>query len=169
MATVELTDDVADYHAQVLPQRLSAPVSMTVIFLVTAMVQWPAAMILLLASLLIPLNIRLAGLFAREGADERVAASTRLAAIVLDSFRGVRTLQSIGALPRRRDELADAAADLNATTMATVRRAFISGSVMDVVITFAQHRRLLDPSRSSLTTSHCASPTRTSLSFTGWT
>ena len=34
-------------------------------------------------------------------------------------------------------ELAHAAADLNATTMAIVRRVFLSGSVMDVVITFS--------------------------------
>jgi ATP-binding cassette subfamily C protein CydD len=137
LATVELTDDVADYHAQALPQRVSAPVSMVVIFLVTAAVQWPAAVILLLASLLIPVNMRLAGLFAKEGADKRVADSIRLAAVVLDSFRGMRTLRSIGALARRRDELADAGADLNATTMAIVRRAVLSSSVMDVVITFS--------------------------------
>jgi ATP-binding cassette subfamily C protein CydD len=137
LASIELTDDVADYHARTVPQRLSAPVSMAVIFLVTAAVQWPAAVILLLASLLVPLNMRLAGLFAKEGADERVTASTRLAAVVLDSFRGMRTLQSIGALARRRGELADAATRLNATTMAIVRRVFLSGSVMDVVITFS--------------------------------
>jgi ATP-binding cassette subfamily C protein CydD len=132
-----LTDDVADYHAQALPQRLSAPASMAVVFLATAAVQWPAAGILLVSSLFIPLNMRLAGLFAQEGADERVTATTRLAAVVLDSFRGMRTLHSIGAVARRRDELADAAADLDATTMAIVRRAFLSGSVMDVVITFS--------------------------------
>jgi ATP-binding cassette subfamily C protein CydD len=132
-----LTEDIADYHAQALPQRLSAPVSMAVIFLVTAAVQWPAAGILLLSTLLIPLNMRLAGTFAKEGADKRVADGTRLAAVVLDSFRGIRTLRSIGALARRRDELADAAGSLNATTMAIVRRAFISSAVMDVVITFS--------------------------------
>jgi ATP-binding cassette subfamily C protein CydD len=137
LATVELTEDIADYHAQALPQRLSAPASMAVVFLVTAAVQWPAAGILLLSTLLIPLNMRLAGMFAKEGADKRVADSTRLAAVVLDSFRGMRTLRSIGALPRRRDELADAAGELNATTMAIVRRAFISSSVMDIVITFS--------------------------------
>ncbi|HEY0475318.1 MAG TPA: ATP-binding cassette domain-containing protein [Kribbella sp.] len=137
LATVELTDDVADYHAQAVPQRLSAPLSMAVVFVATAAVQWPAAVILLVSSLLIPLNMRLAGIFAKEGADDGLATSTRLGAVVLDSFRGLRTLQSIGALTRRRDELADAAARLNATTMATVRRAFLSGSVMDVVITFS--------------------------------
>ncbi len=69
LAAVELTDDVADHHAQTLPQRVSAPVSMALIFVVTAVVQWPAAVILLLASMLLPLNLRLAGLFAKEGAD----------------------------------------------------------------------------------------------------
>lgn len=137
LAIVELSDDVADYHAQTIPQRLSAPVSMVVVFATTAVVQWPAAVILALSTLAIPLNMRLAGLFAKEGSDERVAASARLGAVVLDSFRGMRTLESIGALTRRRDELAEATAELNATTMTIVRRAFLSGSVMDVVITFS--------------------------------
>ncbi len=110
---------------------------MAVVLAVTAVVQWPAAVILLLASLLLPLNLRLAGLFAKEGADRRMAASTRLAAIVLDSFRGMATLRNIGALARRRTELARAAGDLNASTIAVVRRATLSGAVMDVVITFS--------------------------------
>src|SRR5712692_240806 len=137
LASVELTDDIADYHAQTFPQRMSAPASMAVIFLVTAVVLWPAAVILLLASLLIPPNMRLVGLVAKEGADERLVASSRLGAVVLDSFRGLRTLQSIGAVARRREELVDAAASLNATTMAIVRRASLSGTVMEVVITFS--------------------------------
>jgi ATP-binding cassette subfamily C protein CydD len=137
LASVELTDDVADYHAQPFPQRISAPASMAVIFLVTAVVLWPAAVILLLASLLIPPNMRLVGLVAKEGADERLVANTRLGAVVLDTFRGLRTLQSIGAVARRREEMAGAAASLNATTMAIVRRASLSGTVMEVVITFS--------------------------------
>jgi ATP-binding cassette subfamily C protein CydD len=137
LATVELTDDVADHHADAVPLRLSAPASMAVVFLVTAVVQWPAAVILLLASLLIPLNMRLAGLFAKEGAEERLVASTRLTAVVLDSFRGMRTLRSIGALERRRGRLEAATGRLNTTTMAVVRRGFLSGSVMEVVIMFS--------------------------------
>ncbi|TCN44839.1 ATP-binding cassette subfamily C protein CydD [Kribbella orskensis] len=137
LATVELTDEIADFHAQTLPQRVSAPVSMALILVITAVVQWPAAVILLLASLLIPLNMRLVGLFAKEGADARTAASTRLAAIVLDSFRGMPTLRNIGALGRRRTELVRVAGDLDATTIAVVRRASLSGAVMDVVITFS--------------------------------
>ena len=137
VAAVELTDDVADFHAQNFPQRVSAPVSMALILVIAAVVQWPAAVILLLATLLIPLNMRLAGLFAKEGADARAEASTRLAVVVLDSFRGMPTLRNIGALGRRRTELARAANELNTTTIAVVRRASLSGAVMDVVITFS--------------------------------
>jgi ATP-binding cassette subfamily C protein CydD len=137
VAVVELADDVADYHAQAVPLHLSAPVSMVVVFAVTALAQWPAAVILLVGSLIVPPNMRLAALFAAEGASEQVAAATRLGAVVLDSFRGLPTLRGIGAMGRRREELAVAAEELNAATMATVRRAFLSGAVMDLVITFA--------------------------------
>jgi len=137
LATVELADDVAGFHAQALPLHLSAPVSMAVIFAVTAAAQWPAAVILLAGSLIVPANMCLAGRFAAEGAGERVTASTRLSAVVLDSFRGMRTLAAIAAVARRRGDLAAAAGELNTTTMGVVRRALLSGAVMDVVITFA--------------------------------
>jgi ATP-binding cassette subfamily C protein CydD len=137
LATIELADDVADYHAQAGPQRRSAPLAMAMILVVTAVVQWPAAILLLLASVIVVPNLRLAGVFAKEGADERVTATNRLAAVVLDSFRGMRTLQSLGATQRRRTQLTDAADRLNAATIATVRRALLSGAVMDVVITLS--------------------------------
>src|SRR5438067_13056495 len=75
LAIVELTDDVADYHAQTLPQRLSAPASMAVILLVTAVLQWPAAMILLRASVPCIPNVAPAGLLPSVGAIERSAAA----------------------------------------------------------------------------------------------
>jgi ATP-binding cassette subfamily C protein CydD len=134
---VELAQDVADYHAQTIPQRLSAPVSMIAVLLATAAVHWPAAIVLLLSSALIPLNMRLAGLFAQEGADRQLAAMQRLNAMVLDSFRGMCTLRSLGAVRRRRECLAASADQLNTTSMSVLRRAFLSGMIMDVVITFS--------------------------------
>lgn len=137
LATVELADDVADYHAEALPRHVSAPLSMVLIVLVTAVLQWPAAVILLLASLILVPNMRLAGQFAKEGADEQLAATNRMAAVVLDSFRGMHTLHNLAATGRRRTTLAEAAGRLNAATMATVRRAFLSSAVMEVVITYS--------------------------------
>jgi ATP-binding cassette subfamily C protein CydD len=137
LAAVELADDVTDYHADVLPLRIAAPMSMAVIAIVTSAVHWPAAVILLLATVIVVPNLRLVGLFAKDGVEEQAAATGRLAAVVLDSFRGMRTLHSLGAVRRRRATLAEAADRLDSATMATVRRAFLSGAVMELVISYA--------------------------------
>jgi ATP-binding cassette, subfamily C, bacterial CydD len=137
LAMVDLVDDVTDYHAEVMPLRRSAPFSMAVVLVATATLHWPAAIILVLSSVLLPLNMRLAGLFAQQGKDRQLPATQRLNAIVLDSFRGLRTLRALGAVDRRGVDLTRAADQLNAATMSVLRRAFLSGLVMDVVITFS--------------------------------
>jgi ATP-binding cassette subfamily C protein CydD len=137
LAIVELTDDVADYHAQTLPQRLSAPASMAVIFLITAALQWPAAVMLLLASLLPPAEHAPRGPICQGGRRRAGGGQYPTRGGGPRQFSRLRTLRSIGALARRREELALAAASLNAITMSIVRRAFLSGSVTDVVVTFS--------------------------------
>ena len=136
-AMVDLADDVADCHAQAAPLRRSAPLSMLAVLAVTAAVHWPAAIVLVLTTALLPLNMRLAGLFAQHGADRQAAATRHLNAVVLDSFRGMRTLRELGAVGRRRHTLTTAAERLNKATMSVLRRAFLSGMIMDVVITFS--------------------------------
>ena len=69
---------------------------MAVIFVVTAVVQWPAAVILLLASMLLPLNLRLAGLFAKEGADSPDGGQRQARRGRPRQFRGMPTLRNIG-------------------------------------------------------------------------
>jgi ATP-binding cassette subfamily C protein CydD len=137
LAMVDLVDDVADYHAQLAPLRRSTPLSMLAALGTTAVLHWPAAIVLVLTSALLPLNMRLAGLFAQHGADRQLAATQRLNAIVLDSFRGLQTLRELGAVGRRSSTLAKAAERVNTATMNVLRRAFLSGMIMDVVITFS--------------------------------
>lgn len=137
LAIVDLVEDIADYHATVAPQRFSAPLSTVAVLAVTAVLHWPAAIVLALSTALIPLNLRLAGLFAQQGADRQLAATERLNAVVLDSFRGLTVLRELGATGRRGRALATAASQLNVATMSVLRRAFLSGMVMDVVITFS--------------------------------
>jgi ATP-binding cassette subfamily C protein CydD len=137
LAMLDLVDDVSDYHAQVAPLRRSAPLSMLAVLATTAALHWPAAIVLTLSTALIPLNMRLAGLFAKDGADQRLAETQQLNAVVLDSFRGVETLRELGAVGRRSRTLTTAADALNQATMRVLRRAFLSGMVMDIVITFS--------------------------------
>ncbi|WP_105967814.1 ABC transporter ATP-binding protein/permease [Streptomyces geranii] len=136
-AMVDLADDVADFHARTEPLRRSAPLSMVAVLAATAAVHWPAAIVLVLTTALLPLNMRLAGLFAQHGADRQSAATRHLNAVVLDSFRGLRTLRELGAVGRRGRTLSTAAEQLNKATTSVLRRAFLSGMIMDVVITFS--------------------------------
>ncbi len=136
-ATLELVDDVAEYHTTTVPLRYSAPASMTVIFVLTAIVHWPVAVILALSTLVVSFNMRLAGLLAKEGNDRYLGAIQKMGAIVLDSFRGVETLRRFHAVEQRRDALAEASDRLTDANMSVLKRAFISGLVMDVVITFS--------------------------------
>ncbi|PUB25559.1 ATP-binding cassette subfamily C protein CydD [Promicromonospora sp. AC04] len=137
LAMVDLVDDIAGYHASIGPLRRSAPAEMLLVLLLTAVLHWPAAIVLALSSALLPLNLRLAGLFARDGMDERQQAAERLSATVLDSFRGMSTLRTLGAVARRRHVVEHASDELERSTMGVLRRAFLSGLGMDVVITFS--------------------------------
>ncbi|HEX6356636.1 MAG TPA: ATP-binding cassette domain-containing protein [Actinophytocola sp.] len=137
MAMVDLVDDIADYHAETAPLRRSAPLSVVVLLAVTAVLHWPSAIVLGATSALLPLNMRLAGLFAQQGADRQFAATRRLGAVILDSFRGLRTLRELGAVGRHGRTLTEAGRQLNTATMRVLRRAFLSSMIMDVVITFS--------------------------------
>jgi ATP-binding cassette subfamily C protein CydD len=136
-ALLELADDVADYHGAVAPLRIAAPVSMVLIFAVTAIVHWPAAIVLAVSSALIPLNMRLAGMVAKDGVDRNLMATQRLTAMVLDSFRGLHTLRNLGAVRARGQSIEIASGQLAGTTMSVLRRVFLSGLIMDVVVTFS--------------------------------
>jgi ATP-binding cassette subfamily C protein CydD len=136
-ALVELADDVADYHSAVVPLRLAAPASMVLIIGATLIVHWPAAILLVLSTALVPINMKLAGLFAQDGNDRYLAATQRLSGVVLDSFRGLHSLKNLGAVGRRGREIDLASRALNTANMTVLKRAFLSGLIMDVVVTFS--------------------------------
>ena len=136
-AVLELAEDVADYHAGVGPLHRSAPVTMGLILVAVAIAHWPIALLLVVASALMPMNMRLVGLVAAEESRRQLRATQRLAATVLDNFRGLRTIRTLGAGDRQRRRLERASNALNAETSRVLRKAFLSGFVMDAVVTFA--------------------------------
>ncbi|MFC4242655.1 ATP-binding cassette domain-containing protein [Gryllotalpicola reticulitermitis] len=136
-ALMELPEQVADYHATVLPLRGQAPVVMIVIAAAIAVLHWPAALVLAVSSAIIPLNMRLAGVFAQDGNDRHLSALNRMGAVVLDSFRGLRTLATYGAIADRRNNIAAASEHLRHANVDVLKRAFLSGAVMDTVVTFS--------------------------------
>jgi ATP-binding cassette subfamily C protein CydD len=136
-AVIELADEVADFHATAIPLRRQAPASMVIILVAIGIVHWPAAIVLVISTALIPLNMKLAGIFAQDGNDRHLVAMQRMGAVVLDSFRGLHTLVSLGAVARRREDISIASADLTKANLDVLKRAFLSGAVMDIVVTFS--------------------------------
>jgi ATP-binding cassette subfamily C protein CydD len=136
-AVIELSEQVAEYHAAVIPLRRQAPASMVIIMVIIGIVNWPAVIVLLVSTALIPLNMKLAGIFAQDGNDRHFIAMQRMSAVVLDSFRGLHTLVSLGAVGRRREDISVASDELTKANLDVLRRAFLSGAVMDTVVTFS--------------------------------
>ncbi|HEY0186982.1 MAG TPA: ATP-binding cassette domain-containing protein [Cellulomonas sp.] len=136
-ALLGLIDQVAEHLAQHAPRQRSAGASMLLIFVATAVVHWPAAVILVLATAIVPANMWLAGMLAKDGNDRYLHALDRLGAIVLDSFRGIRTLRRLRALDGRSRTIEQASARLQRANLAVLRRAFVSGVVMDTVVTMS--------------------------------
>jgi ATP-binding cassette subfamily C protein CydD len=136
-ALVELSDHVANHHARTQPARWAAAPSCAVVLLVVAVVHWPVAVILAAATPILPVNVRLAGL-ATEDAERRQLAEVRsLSQQLLDRFRGMRTLVTLGAVEREQRVVENACDQLNQATMVVLRRAFVVSGVLDAVITCA--------------------------------
>lgn len=133
----EQVDDIAEYLAASIPLRLASGLSMGLILLAVAVVHWPVAIILLLATTLMPLNLSLAGRSAQDASERRLDEMRRLSAVVLESFHGMATLRALRATGRRRTDLAVASERLESATISVLRWAFISSVIMDVLITFS--------------------------------
>lgn len=136
-AVVDLTERVGTYHARARPARLAAAPSCAAILLAVAVVHWPVALLLLLATPVLPVNLRLAGLSAEAANRGQLDAVRRLSAQLLDRFRGMRTLHRLGAVEREEAVVRASCDALNQATTVVLRRAFVAAGVLDVVVTFA--------------------------------
>ncbi|MCW2631148.1 MAG: hypothetical protein JWR88_110 [Pseudonocardia sp.] len=134
-ALIELSDQVAVYHQRAQPARYAAGPSSALVFLVVAVLHWPVAVILALATPFLPVNMKLAGLATDDANGKQLNEVRQLSAQLLDRFRGMRTIVTLGAVERERRVVQQACDSLNGATAAVLRRAFIVAGVLDAVIT----------------------------------
>jgi ATP-binding cassette subfamily C protein CydD len=134
---IELSADIGAYHERTWPARAAAGPASLLILACVAVVHWPAAVLLALATPILPVNMRVAGLAADAASRRQLDAVRSLSAELLDRFRGMHVLHTLDAAGRERRIVQRACDDLNRSTMTVLRRAFVSSAVMDLVITFA--------------------------------
>ena len=130
-------DDLEPYLVRYLPQLLQTAILTPAILVVMATQDLLAASTIALTIPLIPVFMWLIGVATQRTTAARLAAQQRLNARVLDLVAGLATLRSMGrargSLARVR-ELADGE---RRGTMATLRVAFLSGAVLELVATLA--------------------------------
>lgn len=132
---VELARQIGEHHAHFTPARRATPWCCAVFLIATAVAHWPVALLLAAATPLIPVNVRMVALATHDAAARQLAATRVLSARLLDRFRGLPTLSTLGAIPAEQQSITRAGRDLNKATMAVLRRALVAGAVLDTVIT----------------------------------
>jgi ATP-binding cassette, subfamily C, bacterial CydD len=136
-SAVELSAEIGAYHERTWSARAAAAPASALVLLCAAVVHWPAAVLLALATPILPVNMRLAGLAADAASKRQLDAVRALSARLLDRFRGMHVLRSLNAADRERRTVEQACDDLNRSTMTVLRRAFVATAVLDLVVTFA--------------------------------
>jgi len=91
-----------------------------------------AALVLLLAGVLVPVGMAVAGIGAAAASRNQFIAMTRLQARFLDRVRGIATIVLLGRAESEAQALAAAAAELSARTMRVLRVAFLSSATLDL-------------------------------------
>jgi ATP-binding cassette subfamily C protein CydD len=134
-AVIDLSDQVASYHQRTQPARYAAGPSSALVFLVVAVLHWPVAVLLALSTPFLPANMRLAGMATEDAGRRQLDEVRQLSRQLLDRFRGMRTLVTLGAVERERRVVQQASDSLNRATTAVLRRAFVVAGILDAVVT----------------------------------
>ncbi len=96
-----------------------------------------AGLVLLGAGLLVPFGMAVAGIGAARAAGRQFIALTRLQTRFLDRVRGIATLILYGRIQAEAEALRRAADELRRRTLAVLRIAFLSSSVLDLALVAA--------------------------------
>lgn len=93
---------------------------------------WVVAMIFAIAGPLIPLFMALVGMAAEDAARRQMGEIGSLSRLAVDRIAAITDLRLLGATARARTDLAQAAESLRARTMAVLRVAFLSSTVLEL-------------------------------------
>jgi len=134
--TAQLTSgvDLLDqYFGRYLPQLITAVAVPVVAVAFVLSVDWVSAIILVLTLPTIPVFMALIGRYAEQRTRSRWETFARLGAHFLDVLQGLPTLRIFGRGPAQVERIRDISERLRATTMATLRIAFLSAFALELL------------------------------------
>ncbi|WP_084626762.1 ABC transporter ATP-binding protein/permease [Demequina aurantiaca] len=130
-------ENLLPYFVRYLPQLMLAATVTPLMLIVVLGLDWLSAVIIAVTLPLVPVFMILVGLLTRERSARHLASMDRLATRTLDLIEGLPTLRALGrerGPAARVRELGDA---YRAATMSSLRIAFLSGMVLELLTTLA--------------------------------
>jgi len=128
----EKLDALRPFLLRYKPARLRVMVVPLIILMITAWVSWAAAVVLVLAGPLIPVFMALVGWAARDASARQMVEIGSLNDLLADRLAALADLTLIGAGPQVIDGFATASDRLRDQTMAVLRIAFLSSTVLEL-------------------------------------
>ncbi len=132
-AAVQGVEALEAYYARYLPQAVLAALAPPVILAWIAPRDWEAALILGVTMPLIPVFMVLVGKLAKRSLESRWRTLSGLSAHFLDIVRGLETLRALGRAGDQEKAIARASDRYRVETMATLRVAFLSALVLELL------------------------------------
>ncbi|MGX5682154.1 thiol reductant ABC exporter subunit CydC [Schumannella luteola] len=136
LATREL-DALDDFFTSVLPAITSVAVVPLLVGARILFADWVSALIIVLTVPLIPVFMILVGKYTQERTDAAATALERLSDHVVELARGLPVLVGLGRVREQAEALDRISDDYRRTTMATLRVAFLSALVLELIATLS--------------------------------
>ncbi|KUI17994.1 ABC transporter ATP-binding protein [Mycobacterium lehmannii] len=128
-------DGLRPFLTAYLPAVFLAGILTPATVLVIAVVDWRSALIVLIALPLIPIFMVLIGLLTKERSVAALSAMSTLQSRMLDLVAGIPTLRALGRLEGSVGRITELAAAHRRSTMSTLRMAFLSALVLELLAT----------------------------------
>lgn len=120
------------YLTRYRPAQFRAGVLPILILIITAWFSWAAALVLLVAGPLIPVFMALIGIAAKEASQKQMAEIGDLNALLMDRLGALVDIRLLDAGERTARDFEARAEGLRARTMAVLRIAFLSSTVLEL-------------------------------------
>lgn len=128
-------DGLRPYFTGYLPAAVLAGILTPLAVLAIAVTDWRSAAIVAIALPLVPVFMVLIGLLTRDRSAAALAAMTTLQSRVLDLVAGIPTLRALGRATGPATRIAELSAAHRRSAMATLRIAFLSALVLELLAT----------------------------------
>lgn len=130
-------DGLLPYFVRYLPQLMLAATVTPLMLVVVLGLDWPSAVIVMLTLPLVPIFMILVGLVSRDRSRRHLDAMEQLGARTLDLIAGVPTLRALGRERGPSARVRELGTASKKATMASLRVAFLSGFVLEVLTTLS--------------------------------